>query len=77
VKIYRLFSTGADNDDWIHGVFSTRELAEAGRLRVAAHYDWPVSMCEIDEWEVDRPAPCECARHRPPGARHGEKHEIE
>ena len=62
MNVYRVYSTGGDNDDWIHGIFSTRALAEAFKAQYAAAHDEHPELLDIEEHILDRPSGCECWR---------------
>ena len=66
MKVYRVFTTGADNDDSIHGIFSTREGAETFARVYADHHQTHPDNVEIDEWILDEPEPCNCWRVKGP-----------
>ena len=69
MKVYRVFTTGGDNDETIWGIFSTQEKADAFARAFAAHHHEPPGSVEVDSWLLDEPWICRCWRLR-------EAHEI-
>ena len=57
MTIYRVFTTGGDNDQWIHGLFSTLEKAEVFIATRAAAFKEHPKLYEIEVHRVDTADP--------------------